>query len=178
MPRKQSVLCVFGVSQNFLEIPFLCVWLGSMGWKKGELHEPVLAGPFSVRTWTRQLQGVWGGGDFGTSLGIVGHWELMDQPNKKENRRTNSLGSGSDPNVVSLKLTQFGCLLKTKNIKLPHFCKSDKSRRPCQHVLGPLGGACAREGPWSLSPINFMVNQTLFRLLLFFWLSKNIKTSL
>lgn len=78
---------------------------------------------------------------------LVGHWELLDQPNKKENKRTNSLGPGSDPNVVSLKLTQFGCLLKTKNINLPHFCKFDKNRRPCQHVLGPLGRACAREGP-------------------------------
>lgn len=57
----------------------------------------------------------------------------MDQQNTNKNAKTNCLESCSDPDVVGLRLTQFGCLLKIKNIDLPHFCKSDKNRRLCQH---------------------------------------------
>lgn len=43
MPRKLSVLCAFGVGQNFLEIPSLC--RGRVQWKEEEPWEPVFLHP-------------------------------------------------------------------------------------------------------------------------------------
>lgn len=57
----------------------------------------------------------------------------MDQQNTNKMPKQTAWNPVQDPDVVGLRLTQFGCLLKIKNIDLPHFCKSDKNRRLCQH---------------------------------------------
>ena len=105
------------------------------GRKRGSRSQSWLGTERSVRSCTRQAQGAWGGGDAGHLFvgWVISGWEFTDEQNtKKKKAKTNCLESCSDPDVVGLKLTQFGCLLKIKNIHLPHFCKSDKNRRLCQ----------------------------------------------
>lgn len=86
MPRKQSVHCVFGVGQNFLEIPFLCV-TGQCGVeKKRGVLEASLGWAFLCINLDETVTGCLGAGDFRTSISIEGHWKFMGQQSKNKTR--------------------------------------------------------------------------------------------